>query len=169
MLFRSPGEKKKYLSMWNGYLDPEKEAYNETLAKSIGSDYEYLHTSGHCDMKSMREILRLLQPKAIIPIHTDRPDAFVEQFCDEWPVIRLIDGQSIEPTSTSRVDVCKLTVFCAKDLEDDTTCEDSEDGEQAFGLDAKFIGAFRDMDAAKFVMENIHYRDRKSTRLNSSH
>ena len=123
-----PGEKKKYLSMWNGSLDPEKEAYNETLAKSIGSDYVYLHTSGHCDMKSMREILQLLQPKAIIPIHTDRPDAFVEQFCDEWPVIRLIDGQSIEPTSTSRVDVCKLTVFCAKDLEDDTTCEDSEDG-----------------------------------------
>ena len=153
-----PGEKKKYLSMWNGYLDPGKEAYNETLAKSIGSDYVYLHTSGHCDMKSMREILQLLQPKAIIPIHTDRPDAFVEQFCDEWPVIRLIDGQSIEPTSTSRVDVCKLTVFCAKDLEDDTTCEDSEYGEQAFGLDAKFIGAFRDMDAAKFVMENIHYR-----------
>ena len=153
-----PGEKKKYLSMWNGYLDPEKEAYNETLAKSIGSDYEYLHTSGHCDMKSMREIIQLLQPKAIIPIHTDRPDAFVEQFCDEWPVIRLLDGQSIEPTSTSRVDVCKLTVFCAKDLEDDTTCEDSEYGEQAFGLDAKFIGAFRDMDAAKFVMENIHYR-----------
>ena len=153
-----PGEKKKYLSMWNGYLDPGKEAYNETLAKSIGSDYVYLHTSGHCDMKSMREILQLLQPKAIIPIHTDRPDAFVEQFCDEWPVIRLLDGQSIEPTSTSRVDVCKLTVFCAKNLEDDTTCEDSEDGEQAFGLDAKFIGAFRDMDAAKFVMENIHYR-----------
>ena len=153
-----PGEKKKYLSMWNGYLDPEKEAYNETLAKSIGSDYEYLHTSGHCDMKSMREILQLLQPKAIIHIHTDRPDAFVEQFCDEWPVIRLLDGQSIEPTSTSRVDVCKLTVFCAKNLEDDTTCEDSVDGEQAFGLDTKFIGAFRGMDAAKFVMENIHYR-----------
>ena len=153
-----PGEKKKYLSMWNGYLDPGKEAYNETLAKSIGSDYEYLHTSGHCDMKSMREILQLLQPKAIIPIHTDRPDAFVEQFCDEWPVIRLIDGQSIEPTSTSQVDVCKLTVFCAKDLDDNTICEDGEDGEQAFGLDAKFIGAFRGMDAAKFVMENIHYR-----------
>ena len=56
------------------------------------------------------------------------------------------------------MDVCKLTVFCAKDLEDDTTCEDSEDGEQAFGLDTKFIGAFRGMDAAKFVMENIHYR-----------
>ena len=153
-----PGEKKIYLSMWNGYLDPEKEAYNETLAKSIGDDYVYLHTSGHCDMKSMREILQLLQPKAIIPIHTDRPDAFVEQFCDEWPVIRLLDGQSIEPIATSRVDVCKLTVFCAKNLEDDTTCEDSEYGEQAFGLDAKFIGAFRDMDAAKFVMENIHYR-----------
>ena len=153
-----PGEKKKYLSMWSGYLDQEKAAYNETLAKSIGNDYVYLHTSGHCDMNSMRELFRLLQPKSVIPIHTDSPDLFVEHFCDEWPVIRLLDGQSIEPTSTSQVDVCKLTVFCAKNLEDDTTCEDSEDGEQAFGLDTKFIGAFRGMDAAKFVMENIHYR-----------
>lgn len=152
-----PGEKKKYLSMWNGYLDPEKEAYNETLAKSIGNDYVYLHTSGHSDMKGMHELFRLLQPKAVIPIHTDNPDLFVEHFCDEWPVIRLSDGQAIEPITTSKPDVCKLSVLCAKELEDDTTCKDSEDGEQAFGLDTKFIGAFRGMDAAKFVMENIHY------------
>ena len=153
-----PGEKKKYLSMWSGYLDQEKAAYNKDLAKSIGNDYVYLHTSGHIDMKGMHKLLRLLQPKAIIPIHTDNPDLFVENFCDEWPVIRLGDGQAIEPITTSISDVCTLSVFCAKELEDGTTCEDSEDGEQAFGLDIKFIGAFVGMDAAKFVMENTHYR-----------
>lgn len=149
-----PGEKKKYLSMWNGYLDKKKKAYNEALAKSVGNDYEYLHTSGHCDMKNMRELFRLLQPKAIIPIHTDSPDLFVEHFCDECPVIRLSDGQAIEPITTSKSDACNLSVFCAKELEDDTTCENIEDGEQAFGLDIKFIGAFGGMDAAKLVLEH---------------
>ncbi len=91
-----PGKKKIYLSMWKGYVDKNQEAYNEALAKSVGSKYVYLHTSGHCDMKSLREFFRHLQPKAIIPIHTDKPDLFVKQFSDEWQVIRLHDGQSIQ-------------------------------------------------------------------------
>ena len=91
-----PGEKKKYLSMWKGYVDEKSGAYNKELAKALGSDYEYLHTSGHCDMKSLREIFRHLQPKAIIPIHTDKPDKFAELFCDEWNIMRLHDGQSIQ-------------------------------------------------------------------------
>ena len=90
-----PGEKKKYLSMWKGYVDEKSGAYNKELAKALGSEYEYLHTSGHCDMKSLREIFRHLQPKAIIPIHTDNPNKFVELFCDEWNIMRLHDGQSI--------------------------------------------------------------------------
>lgn len=91
-----PGEKKIYLSMWEGYVDKKKEAYNENLAKSVGSEFEHLHTSGHCDMKSMREMFHLLQTKAIIPIHTDNPEKFAELFSDEWNVMRLIDGQSIQ-------------------------------------------------------------------------
>ncbi|MGN0212453.1 MAG: hypothetical protein ACI4AN_05855, partial [Muribaculaceae bacterium] len=123
-------------------------------AKSVGNDYEYLHTSGHCDMKNMRELFRLLQPKAVIPIHTDDPDKFAKQFCDEWPVIRLFDGQSIEPISSSIADSCKLRAFCAEELDDGVTYENSEAGEHVFGLDVKFIGAFKDMDAAKLVLEH---------------
>ena len=89
-------EKKIYLSMWKGYVDEKEEAYNENLAKSVGSEYKHLHTSGHCDMKSMRDMFRQLQPKAIIPIHTDKPDKFAELFCNEWQVIRLNDGQCIQ-------------------------------------------------------------------------
>ena len=96
LIEKLPGEKKKYLSMWKGYVDEKSGAYRKDLAKSLGSDYEYLHTSGHCDMNSMREILRQLKPKAIIPIHTDNPDKFVELFCNEWHIIRLYDGQSIQ-------------------------------------------------------------------------
>ena len=97
LIERLPGEKVKYLSMWQGYLDEKKEAYNEKLAMALGKDYKYLHTSGHCDMDSLRNFFALLQPKAIIPIHTDRPDEFAKLFGNEWHVIRLRDGEPFSP------------------------------------------------------------------------
>ena len=93
-----PGEKKKYLSMWEGYVDVTKKGvYNEALAKALGDKYDKMHTSGHSDVKSMREVFRLLQPKAIIPIHTDNPETFAKEFGDEWHIVLLNDGDSISP------------------------------------------------------------------------
>ena len=89
-----PGEKQKYLSMWEGYINEEYDAYNKNLAHSLGNNYLYMHTSGHCDMKSVRELFSLLQPSGIIPIHTNKPDDFVKLFGNDWPVIRLHDGES---------------------------------------------------------------------------
>ena len=94
-----PGEKQTYLSMWKGYVDKSKVAYNENLAKSLGTGFLYKHTSGHCDMKSLREVFRLLHPKAIIPIHTDNPEGFAQLFSDEWPIVLLNDGDYISPIS----------------------------------------------------------------------
>jgi ribonuclease J len=111
---RIPGEKQKYLSMWNGYVKEGTDTYNKNLADSLGNDFKYMHTSGHSDMNSMREMFRLLHPKAIIPIHTDSPDLFTKQFCDEWPIITLCDGQSISPISTSITDSCNAKIFCTK-------------------------------------------------------
>lgn len=48
-----------YLSQWHGYLDESKAAYNPALANSIGSEYKYLHTSGHCDMGSLEELFEM--------------------------------------------------------------------------------------------------------------
>ena len=90
-----PGEKQKYLSMWGGYVEEGSEAYNEKLANSLGTRFEPMHTSGHSDMNSMREVFRLLHPKALIPIHTDAPEKFAELFSDEWSVILLNDGDSV--------------------------------------------------------------------------
>ena len=153
-----PGEKKKYLSMWQGYLDERKEAYHAALAKALKGGYEYLHTSGHCDIRSMKNLFQLLHPKAIIPIHTDSPDKFTELFCEEWPVIRLHDGESIMPISSSTADSCGLSIFCTKELNDGTTCESREDGEETYGLDAKYIGPFKSLEATKFVLEHTLYR-----------
>lgn len=90
-----PGEKHKYLSMWKGYVDENCEAYNPRLAHSLGMDYEYLHTSGHCDMKSLHDLFHMLHPQSIIPIHTDNPEEFANLFCDEFSVTVLNDGEAI--------------------------------------------------------------------------
>ena len=94
-----PGEKQTYLSIWKGYVDKSKAAYNENLAKSLGTGFLYKHTSGHCDMYSLREVFRLLHPKAIIPIHTDNPEGFAQLFSYEWPIVLLNDGDYISPIS----------------------------------------------------------------------
>ena len=147
---RIPGEKQKYLSMWNGYVKEGTETYNKNLADSLGKDFKYMHTSGHSDMNSMREMFRLLHPKAIIPIHTDSPDLFTKQFCDEWPIITLCDGQSISPISTSITDSCNAKIFCTKVLEDGTVYNGREDCEEAHGLDEKVIGSFKTIDESIF-------------------
>lgn len=96
LIEKIPGKKTKYLSMWKGYVDANNEAYNPDLAKAMGDDYMYLHTSGHCDMESLSCVISLLKPKAIIPIHTDNPDEFELRFKSELPVIRLHDGEECE-------------------------------------------------------------------------
>lgn len=91
-----PGKsKQRYLSMWNGYIDnPASPSYNKELAASLGDEYLYRHTSGHCDMKSLRNLFVQLSPKAIIPIHTDTPEDFANLFNDQWSIRLLQDGDS---------------------------------------------------------------------------
>lgn len=91
-----PGEKRKVLSMWNGYVKEGTDAYNKNLAKALDKSFDYMHTSGHVDMSDLREVFRMLQPKGIIPIHTDAPESFAKQFGDDWTVIMLDDGGSID-------------------------------------------------------------------------
>ena len=109
-----PGDKQMYLSMWNGYVDKSKAAYNEKLAKSLGEGFLYKHTSGHCDMNSLREVFRLLHPKAIIPIHTDNPESFAKLFSDEWPIVVLNDGEGISPVSSRIADSLYPMVICGR-------------------------------------------------------
>ena len=52
-------------------------------------------------MKSLRALFRLLQPKVIIPIHTDNPKAFADLFSDEFTVTVLNDGDIFNICSRS--------------------------------------------------------------------
>lgn len=114
LITRIPGEKQVYLSMWDGYVDKSMAAYNEQLAKSLGKGYLRMHTSGHCDMNSLREVFRLLHPKAIVPIHTEKPEDFAQLFGDEWSVVVLNDGESISSISSGTADAHDSKVVLKK-------------------------------------------------------
>jgi ribonuclease J len=95
LIAKLPGEKKQtYLSMWSGYITRDLPAYNEAMAKSVGEDYLYLHTSGHCDMESLGHLFDLATPDKIIAIHTDDNEAFTKLFGQRWKVVPMQDGQT---------------------------------------------------------------------------
>lgn len=92
----SKDKTQKYLSMWNGYLDPESPAYNENLAKAIGPDYVYIHTSGHADAETLKELLWRVDADMIIPMHTSNPKRFLELFPEnDWQIRLIKDGETI--------------------------------------------------------------------------
>jgi ribonuclease J len=84
---------KIYYSMWNGYLDESRPAYNPNFADFIKPfKYEQKHTSGHADVKTLGTLFDTVKPKCgIIPIHTEAPEKFKEYFTGH-NIILLQDG-----------------------------------------------------------------------------
>lgn len=62
-------------SMWDGYLKPEHA--DPALINFIGRrPIEYLHTSGHAYVETIAKLIEAVQPKRIVPMHTERADEF---------------------------------------------------------------------------------------------
>lgn len=147
----------KYLSTWNGYLDESKAAYNPALAKSVGDDYRYMHTSGHCDMKSLDELITELDPKAIIPIHTDNPRAFADLFCDKWPVILLNDGEYFAAIRDSWFDITEAKIFAYDKPKRYHKTIDNPEGLRYWSLDDRSLGDFQCWKDADFALRHVVY------------
>ena len=90
-------ETKIYYSMWNGYLDKSKPAFNPNFAKFVEPfEYEHKHTSGHADIKTLGLLFDTVKPKCgIIPIHTEAPNKFKELFFGH-NIILLQDGHEFD-------------------------------------------------------------------------
>jgi ribonuclease J len=98
LLSKFPTENKQiYLSKWKGYVEEGNQTRDEKLVAALGNDFITLHTSGHCDMESIHKLIALLQPKGIIPIHTDSPENFAALFSADAPVLLLKDGDTFSP------------------------------------------------------------------------
>lgn len=70
-------------SMWSGYLDAKLE--NSAFSKSIRElsekykiPIEEIHTSGHAGLEDIKWFIGQINPKVVIPIHTDTPEIFLK-------------------------------------------------------------------------------------------
>ena len=62
-------------SMWDGYLKPEHA--DKALIDYIGGrPIEPLHTSGHAYVETIAKLIETVNPKVIIPMHTERAEEF---------------------------------------------------------------------------------------------
>jgi ribonuclease J len=70
-------------SQWLGYLKEEFSDFKTVeLLKSLQEKYnwEYAHTSGHADLEALQKFASAINPKKLIPIHTEHKDEFENYF-----------------------------------------------------------------------------------------
>ena len=149
LIDKMPGDKVVYLSMWEEYVNPDSEAYNPVLHEAVGCDYRLWHTTGHCSMTALKSLLEILNPKAVIPMHTDSPRAFADYFCNAWPVLLLGDGETFAPIKDTGYDNITAAVIArGRQLDRDGN---------VFELDEKCIGEFASADDALFALKRVCY------------
>lgn len=82
-------------SQWQGYLDPEIGGQNAVTyqamiaCKDIG--FFPIHTTGHAPREDLARLVTAIQPKTLIPIHTEAPEGFTGLGA---PVVFLTDGEA---------------------------------------------------------------------------
>ena len=69
-------------SIWSGYWDePNTERFRHWVEANC-EQLPDIHSSGHADIASLQRIVKFVQPKHLVPIHTDSPNRFAELFPD---------------------------------------------------------------------------------------
>lgn len=75
-------------SMWKGYLDRPNQ-----FDKYKDIKLTPLHTSGHAYIEDLQKLVEKIQPKHLIPIHTEYKDKYKELFSAN--IIELNDGEEL--------------------------------------------------------------------------
>jgi len=89
-----PEDRTFIYSQWEGYLNEKFEQY-EHLQKFVPKDYIYLHTSGHADFDTIKKVCEVVNPKIIIPIHSENPYQFKEMGLENCEIRLCEDGEYI--------------------------------------------------------------------------
>ena len=76
-------------SMWGGYIDPKRDAYNKDLARFCEKYHAFQkHTSGHASPQMLADVIKAVAPTdEIYPIHTEHPEMFKELDIGEYASI----------------------------------------------------------------------------------
>ena len=85
-------------SMWKGYLT--KKYADEALLKFIKGHEDnmiQLHTSGHAYVETIANLIKMTNPKTIIPMHTECTDEFKKVFCAYADRVKVLkDGEKYQ-------------------------------------------------------------------------
>ncbi len=65
-----------FYALWKGYQEQESVKNFLDFMESKGCKIHILHTSGHADCETIDELIAAVQPKTIIPVHTENADYF---------------------------------------------------------------------------------------------
>ena len=80
-------------SLWEGYLQKDyTKKFVEYLTNRNFTMYK-IHTSGHADTVALKEMVKAIKPKNIVPIHTFSRDTYSGIFTE--PIVILNDGETI--------------------------------------------------------------------------
>ncbi|EKD26288.1 MAG: hypothetical protein ACD_79C01283G0009 [uncultured bacterium] len=83
-------------SMWSGYLtkehNPKGYLQYEALKNEPSINFVYAHTSGHAYVKDLKKLAKALNPKMLVPIHTEHSEEYPKHFDN---VHFLLDGQEL--------------------------------------------------------------------------
>jgi ribonuclease J len=77
-------------SMWSGYLDEQK--YRD-IKQNAKVTFQEIHTSGHAVRKDLQRFAVGLNPKRLIPVHTEKAGDYGDWFEN---VVILQDGEELE-------------------------------------------------------------------------
>lgn len=65
-------------SFWNGYRETESMKNFLCECEKMGLKIATLHTSGHADENAIKKLIETVNPKVLIPVHTENSQRFKE-------------------------------------------------------------------------------------------
>jgi ribonuclease J len=106
-------------SQWLGYMSEEfSDIKTVQLFKNLQNKYnwQYAHTSGHADLDALKTFAKKLNPKKLVPIHTEHKEEFAKHFEN---VLILADNEAYEVgQSLSEYQVNELNLIFKDELEE---------------------------------------------------
>lgn len=78
-------------SMWEGYLQKKDTAKFCDFFTDHNFTIHKIHTSGHADTDTLKQMADAIKPKNIIPIHTFKGSEYKNIFT--YPVVEMMDGE----------------------------------------------------------------------------
>lgn len=80
-------------SMWEGYLKKDNTKKFIEYFENRGFTIHSIHTSGHADIDTLKQMVEAIKPKNIVPIHTFNGAEYKTLF--SVPIVKLKDGEII--------------------------------------------------------------------------